>query len=267
MRASRGTAAVVAAIVVLGSLAACSPAASPEADEQPFAEPAVVEVADAPEQVVMAPGITVATGTLQSADGRSSGQVTVVSADDGDFDLVIDDFVSPISAISVNFATEPFTEARYCEVTQVIYGFGDVQPAPRITMSMDFGGSVPLDDPSFFDTLLLVVNESDAPRTGCFYPVFASADLVWTMPDLRPDIQPIDSGPTGGAMGTVETDGDRLLRYTVAPGDVMAEVAARFGITVADIFWLSPTRRPNSEDPVAYAFEVFNLDKAARAVS
>ena len=258
---------ISAALVVLGSLAACAP--SSRVDQ---AVPVSVAADDpaptpAPTPVVLDAGVTVATGELHSTDSLSSGHVTVVSSGDGYFDLVIDDFSSPITSIGVNMATEPFSEELYCEVTQVIYGFGNVEPASRIVMPMDFGGFELMDDPSFFDTLLLVINEADAPRTGCFYPVFASTDLVWTMPDVRPDIQVVDSGPTGGATGAVDMDGDRPVSYSVAPGDVMEEIAGRFGISVADIFWLSPTRRPNQQDPQAYAYEVLNLDKAARATS
>ena len=258
---------ISAALVVLGTLAACAP--PDRVDEVVPESAAAAETAptEAPSPVVLDAGVIVATGELRSADSLSSGRVSVVSSGDGWFDLVIDGFSSPVTAISVSLATEPFSEELYCEVTQVIYGFGDVDPASRIVMPMDFGSFELMHDPSFFDTLLLVNKDADAPRTGCFYPVLASADLTWTMPDVRPDIRVVDSGSTGGATGTVELDGDRPLSYSVAPGDVMEEIAGRFGITVADIFWLSPTRRPNQQDPQAYAFEVLNLDKAARATS
>ena len=52
-------------------------------------------------------------------------------------------------------------------------------------------------------------------------------------------------------------------RYEVAGGDVLAEIAARFGISVADLFYLNPARGKGQE-PVVYAGEVFNLDKDGR---
>jgi hypothetical protein len=265
MRIGRDMAGIAAALAVLCSLAACTPTVSSGGTERASAVPAAATVDAAPTSrpLTLEPGLTVATGQLQSADGLSSGRVSVVSAPDGEFDLVIDDFASPVTSISLNVTTEPFTEAGYCAAAQVVWVLEPPQAAPRIVARIGLGDEQIMDDPSFLDTVLLTVNEADAPRTGCFYPVFASTDLVWTMPDLRPDIVVADSGPTGGAMGEVEMHGDRVGSYTVAPGDLLPEIAARFGITVDDLLYLSPGRMPGTAG-MAYVDEVFTLDKATR---
>lgn len=264
MRARGVTAGFGAGLVVLGLLTSCSPAVSHSPVERSSRTDAVAEVGSRPQPITLEPGIVVATGELQSLDGLSSGHVTVVSADAGEFDLVIDDFVSPVTDLVVNVTSEPFTEAGYCAQTQIIYGLTITQPAPRLVARIGEGDYRLLDDPSFLDTLLLTVNDADAPRTGCFYSVFASTELDWTMPDLRPDIVVSDSGYTGGATGLVEMHGERIGSYTVASGDVMAEVAARFGLSVADLRYLNPGRLTDGDPSLAFVDEELNLDTAAR---
>lgn len=264
MRVERGTAGIGAALVVLGLLTACTPAAPAAPVERASVSPAVASVDEEPQPVVLDPGTVVATGELKSLDGLSSGHVSVVSAADGEFDLVIDDFVSPITNLVVNVTSEPFTEAGYCAQTQIIYVLNTTQPAPRLVARIGEGDYQLMDDPSFLDTVLLTVNEADAPRTGCFYSVFASTELDWTMPDLRPDLVVADTGYTGGATGLVEMHGERIGSYTVAAGDVFAEIAARFDITVDDLLYLNPGRIADGDPALAFVDEVFNLDTETR---
>jgi len=267
MRARHGMAAIGAALVVLASLAACSP---PEGvDERvdqtvPPAAAAAAEPVAAPQPVTLDPGLVVATGELRSEDSLSSGRVSIVSADNGGFELVIDDFASPVSNLAVNVTTDPFTEAGYCAAAQIVYVLGTPVAAPRIVVPVGIGDLGPLADPSFLDTVLLTVNDNNAPKTGCFYPVFASTEIDWTMPDIRPDIRVADSGYTGGATGLVQMHGDRIGSYTVAAGDVLPEIAARFGLSVEDLLYLSPGRIADGDPSLAFADEVLNLDTSTR---
>ena len=259
MRAVRSAIRVGAALVVLGALASCT-AAPPAATEAPT--PALTTTAEpGPQPIVLDAGVTVATGTLASADGLTSGSAGVVSRGDGGFDLVIDGFSSPVTSLVVNLTSDPFDEQTYCEVSQVIWVLGTPTAAPRMVLPIGLGSDPTADDPSYLDTVLLTVNDADAPKTGCFYPVFASTELVWTMPDLRPDLVVTDSGSTGGATGLVDVRDGVPVGYTVAPGDVMAEIAARLGITVSDLEFLDPVRM---KGPTAQTGEVLNLDKDAR---
>ncbi|WP_227497358.1 LysM peptidoglycan-binding domain-containing protein [Planctomonas psychrotolerans] len=75
----------------------------------------------------------------------------------------------------------------------------------------------------------------------------------------------IDAGSGGGANGQVVTDeAGRPVAYTVAPGDLLAEVAGRFGMYSDDLFHLNPARSPSPEDPVLYVGEALNLDLRKR---
>ena len=83
------------------------------------------------------------------------------------------------------------------------------------------------------------------------------------MPDLRPDLTVVDNGATGGAMGPVAQNSDGPATYEVVDGDVLDEIAARFGITVLDLFYLNPAR-DKGQQRLAFVGELFNLDKARR---
>lgn len=210
-------------------------------------------------------GTVVATGALSSVDGLTTGAVSVVAASAGRFDLKIDGFASPYAGEAVlNFSALPFDEERYCDNGFVIYQVGVVRLAPSVLVDMSFDGTLSRGNPDFVDTVLLTSNDPAAERTGCYYPVIATAPLEWSMPDLRPDIVVTDSGTAGGAGGTASTVDGEPTAYTVAPGDVLAEIAKRFGITETDLFYLNPGRAPAPHDPMAYTGEVLNLDKSAR---
>jgi len=210
-------------------------------------------------------GTVVATGALTSLDGLTTGAVSVVAASVGRFDVKIDGFTSPYSGEAVlNFSALPFDEERYCDNGFVIYQVGVVRLAPSVLADMSFDGTLSRGNPDFIDTMLLTSNDPAAERTGCFYPVIATAALDWSMPDLRPDIVVSDGGSAGGAGGTATLAGGVPTAYTVAPGDVLDEIAKRFGITVTELFYLNPGRAPTPQDPMAYTGEVLNLDKSAR---
>lgn len=216
------------------------------------------------EPVVLEAGTVVATGSLTSVDGLTTGDVAVTAVGSGEFGLVISNYSSPVHADTIaDLSAKPFTEEAYCANGFMTLSLGNLTLGPTITSDINFT-EITLGNPDFLDTLVLTLNDGNAPRTGCFYPVVASAPLTWTMPDLRPDIRVFDNGSTGGATGDVTTERGIPVSYRVASGDVMAEIAARFGISVADVFYLNPAREPASQDPVAYTSEVLNLDKAGR---
>ena len=56
----------------------------------------------------------------------------------------------------------------------------------------------------------------------------------------------------------------RPVAYTVAPKDLLPEVAGRFGITPEDAFYLNPARAGSPEDPMLSVNEVLNLNLRAR---
>lgn len=214
--------------------------------------------------VVLDAGTVVATGGLTSTDSLTTGEVTITADGDGQFDYSISNLVTPVTdVVNINLTVEPFTEEAYCDGGFPIFVMDQMQLAPAMTMSDTHWEELTLGNPDFLDTLVLTSNDATSPKTGCFYPVIASAPLTWTMPDLRPDLTVVDSGATGGAMGPVAQADGEPVSYEVVAGDVLAEIAARLGITVADLFYLNPGR-DKGQQPEAFAGEVFNLSKSAR---
>jgi hypothetical protein len=209
-------------------------------------------------------GTVVATGELVSVDNLTSGDVSIVAVAGGEFQLEVDNFVSPPGTdLIANLSAEPFTEAAYCDGGFMMLMLNDFSPATSVSTDIPFG-EITLGNPDFLDSLVITLNDPDAPRTGCFYSVLATAEVNWTMPDLRPDLAVKDSGPTGGASGPV-TEGDHGIgSYEVVDGgDVLDEIAARFGISVLDLMYLNPAR-DKGQQRLAFAGEIFNLDKAGR---
>ena len=216
----------------------------------------------APAALHLDEGTVVATGELVSVDGLTTGDVSIVAAPAGEFRLEIDEFVSPPGTdLIANLSAEPFTEAAYCDGGFMMLVLEHFTSTPSVTSAINFG-EITLGNPDFLDTLVVTLN-AITPRTGCFYPVVATAQLAWTMPDLRPDLTVVDSGATGGATGPVAQISDGPATYEVVDGDVLDEIAARFGITVLDLFYLNPAR-DKGQQRLAFVGELFNLDKARR---
>jgi hypothetical protein len=247
-------------LVAVALLAGCTTV--PASSTEPTARPATSKESK-PEPVTLEEGTVVATGRFTSVDGLTTGDVAITADDEGGFTVEISRFASPVTGeLILNSSTEPFTEEAYCAEGFSTYVQGNLTPAPEMTIDLGFD-ELTSGDPSYLDTLILTLNAAE-PRTGCFSPVVALAPLTWTMPDLRPDIRVVDRGETGGASGWVTVDGDRPLSYTVAPDDLLPEIAARFGVSVDDLLYLNPTRSTPGLTRKAYVDEVFNLDRAAR---
>jgi hypothetical protein len=119
-------------------------------------------------------------------------------------------------------------------------------------------------DPTFLRTVLVKLYDPEAFADGCYVPVLSSAVLSWTLPDMRPGLVVVDSGKTGGATGEVTIVDGEPVSYTVAPNDMATEVAARFGITVDDLFYLNPVRTTFIKYPLLQLGEVLNISKSHR---
>lgn len=129
---------------------------------------------------------------------------------------------------------------------------------PPFNQAFDIGSV-----PRVRDATFLVSVSTLGPYDGSCYgqPVLSTASINWTMQPLYPDITVTDSGETGGAKGFVTFEGDVPVSYTVNQGDVLAEIAARLGLTSDELLWLNP-RRP---DPTtAYKDETLNLSPFRR---
>ena len=265
---------VSAAVMVMVMVAGCS-SASPEdpapAPSQSSSSP-TREATSAPSAEASSPpaelvvGDAVATGTLVSPDNSLTGNVTVVVAAGGTFTLDFDSVTTTRddSQMSPSLSARPFDEASYCdEPFQMLnYGNVDVTSNPSVLVWSD---AINGENPSYLDDVVITQgNPGDTDPRSCYYPVVASAVLTWTLPDPRPDLLAVDSGETGGANGLAQTSNDILASYTVVDNDDIFEIAARFGLTIEDIFYLNPARLPNPELPLVQPGDVLNLSTITR---
>ena len=246
------------AVVVLAGCTVVPPVA-PQTSTAPTTRPVAARPA------ALAAGPVVATGTFGAPDGQTTGDIVITANGSSQFDYVVSNVVSPLTGqLSVEFSPVSFTDQAYCEAIGFpIYSLSQFQLAPAGTANPPNTGKLDFQNPDFFDTALLTSTDGSIPKTGCYYPVVATAELAWTLPDPRPDLVVVDGGATGGATGKVTESGGQPASYEVKPDDVLGEIAARFGITVSDLFYLNPVRDKGVQ-PLAYAGEVFNLLKSER---
>ena len=124
-------------------------------------------------------------------------------------------------------------------------------------------------DPSHLGTL--VTYSAAAP--GQDVPVEIAADKVlavttvrWSVPARQTNVHPKDAGTRANATGpvTATTASGAPKTYTVAPDDLIGDVAARFGITVRDLVWLNEGVQVFGEDQHLYEGTSLNLDPLGR---
>ncbi|CAN5614815.1 hypothetical protein BH10ACT7_BH10ACT7_26010 [soil metagenome] len=242
---------VVAAVLLTG----CSAAPTPTPEPTPSATPVAATFPDIPA------GTVVATGTFE---GSTTGTVELVVTDGGMYEVRLTDLVTDVAApYSLLLSPYALTDDRTC-LDIFAFDLGDPTlngPGPFPIGPFEAWGY----DPSFLDGAVLgKFIESDAAENDCLRTIVARAPFTWDFPDLRPDLTVVDSGPAVGAMGDVELEDGEPASYTVAPEDILGEIAARFGITVDDLFYLNPGRLPSPLDPIAYADEALNLSRDNR---
>lgn len=203
-------------------------------------------------------GTIVATGRLVG-DDRVAGDVDVRVTGKGTFELRLLGFRSAAEEdLELRVSPNVVAPGETCTTSIMNRSYGTLPAEAEQAFELPRG------DPSFLDTVIIAHHDPVAVENGCYVSVVASAILDWTIPDMRPGLVVVDSGKTGGATGDVALLDGSPLAYTVASGDLAAEVAARFGITVSDLFYLNPIRIARVRHPLLEAGEVLNLSKAHR---
>lgn len=218
---------------------------------------------------VIAPGTTAATGAFVDTSAVT-GSVSIRVNDTGIFELVVTDLVVPdSSAVQFTLTADALSPDEQCLDSDWRFGLGQAEQGhdPSVPLVFPIGGSdgIGQGDLSFIREVVVTRAASGgAPDKACPIPLLSHAPLVWSIPDLRPGLEVVDSGPVTGAMGTVTLAGAEPATYTVAQGDTLAAVADRFGIALDDLFYLNPRRSPNPEDSHAFTGEVLNLSRTNR---
>ncbi len=116
-------------------------------------------------------------------------------------------------------------------------------PTDPLILPLSFGRG----DPTFISEIALTTFKQADGSSDCINQVVARAPLVWTFGPLRPYLDTlVDGGTRSGAGGEVVIDATgRPVAYTVAPNDLLLEVAGRFGITpTTRSTSIPPARRP-----------------------
>ena len=179
--------------------------------------------------------------------------------------LSIDDLVTPTAvAVQAMIAVHLLPADPTCFDSGFRIGYGIFTGGSGTSDSGDL--SILSGDPSGIDQVVLVTIPAEpfTAEMSCLATVVARADIDWTFPPLRGYLDLVDSGATGGARGDAETIDGRPAAYTVAPGDLIEEVAARFGISVDDLFYLNNSRQPNAQQQTLRVGERLNLLLADR---
>lgn len=124
-------------------------------------------------------------------------------------------------------------------------------------------------DPSHLGTLVVssaATPGQDVPVEIAAGKVLAVSTVRWSVPARQTNVHPKDTGTRANAAGTVAgtTAAGAPAAYTVAPDDLIGDVAARFGITVRDLVWLNEGVQVFGQDQHLYEGTTLNLDPLGR---
>ncbi|NUU08180.1 LysM domain-containing protein [Leifsonia sp. C5G2] len=92
--------------------------------------------------------------------------------------------------------------------------------------------------------------------------VLAVTSVHWSVPARQTNVHPVDGGarPLAGGDVTATTASGAPKSYRVGHGDLPADVADRFGITLQDLKWLNPGSGAFDPEGNLYEDAVLNLD-------
>ena len=209
-------------------------------------------------------GTVVASGDVASPKGSIHFHYAMVATGSDTFVAQYSGFTStvpvPISVTLLTAAPRVGDGLSY-------HGIGDHQLGGPTTTAAP-GSSVALNSagpPSYLGTL---VTYSSAPSTDGVpvelgpNKVLAVTAVHWAIPLRQTNVHPVDGGTREYASGTVtaKTASGAPRRYLVASGDITSVVAARFGISVADLIWLNAHLEVFGDQQYLYEGTTLNLD-------
>ena len=244
---------IAALLVVLAGCTALAPSTS--------SDDGTVNPQSTATQPVEIPDGVIATGSLVAVTGEALGEVRIVK-DGYDYRFEVPEFVTLTNErpMTLALSDSPFEPAECGDANIWQIGIGDEVTLEQGLAATTFASG----DWSFFTSVVVVGHLDPVGGPGsveCVQPILATAPLTWDQPVVRPWVDPIDSGTTSGADGTV----DGTL-YTTAPGDSWDAIAERFGISGSDLEWLNPIRTPGSPK-TAYEDQLLNLNPDDRGDS
>jgi hypothetical protein len=252
-------AAVVASAAMLSGVALTLGGCSLVSDRDPAGHTRAAQPAPSAKPAATT-SVTVATGTLTSADHATSGSVKIEKTD-GLFSMTVSNFTTSHSGQVLLLLNEP--ETSVCELTPYAWIGPEAAPESILTALLP-SGPPGWTDPSNFVALTIAQNDP-AGTEGCDLKGIATAPLTWTLANPRPTLRPTDFGARSGARGIVTSASGIPASYLVAVDDTYADIAARFGISIDDLEYLNPDRAQGDyAHPTAISGTRLNLDPAKR---
>ena len=248
--------------------ASASPTATATATPDPaLSHPATAEPASTPQPsptVRPVPaGTVVAQGSVASPKGSIHFHYRMVANGDNTYSAQYSGFTStvpvPVSVTLIDIPPKVGDGLTY-------HGVGDHQlGGPTTTAAPASSASLGSEDqPSYLGTLVTyssAISSDGIPIELGPNKVLAVDSVSWNIPVRQSNVHPVDGGPRTYAAGKVTaTTAGAPKSYLIAPGDVMAVVAQRFGISVKDLIWLNANLQVFGDQQYLYQGTTMNLD-------
>ena len=241
-----------------------SPTSVPSSGSQPPAAPSAPP-APAPFITPVPAGTVVAQGDVASPKGSIHFHYRMVSNGDDTYSAQYSGFTDtapiPISVTLLDIPPRVGDGLTY-------HGVGDhVLGGPTSTAAAPSSANIGT-APSYLVALVTYSSVADADGVPVELgpgKVLAVDTVHWSVPARQTNVHPVDGGarPLAGGDVTATTASGAPKSYRVGHGDLPAEVADRFGITLQDLKWLNPGSGAFDADGNLFEDAVLNLDPEA----
>jgi hypothetical protein len=218
----------------------------------------------APTIVPIPAGTVVASGDVASPKGSIHFHYAMVANGNNTFSAQYSGFTS---TVPVPISVTLLAAAPHVGDGITYHGVGDHQLGGPTTTAAP-GSSALLNSagpPAYLGTLVTYSSATSAngiPVELGPNKVLAVNTVNWAIPSRQTNVHPADGGTREYASGTVtgKTATGAPRRYLVAPGDITAVVAQRFGISVEDLIWLNANLEVFGDQQYLYEGTTLNLD-------
>jgi hypothetical protein len=209
-------------------------------------------------------GTVVASGDVASPKGSIHFHYAMIANGDNTFSAQYSGFTStvpvPIAVTLLDIAPKVGDGLTYLGVGDHELGGPTSVAAVTSTAALNAVGP-----PSYLSALVTyssVTSATGVPVELGPNKVLAVNSVRWSIPARQTNVHPADGGTRTFAAGTVtaRTATGAPKGYLVAPGDLTADVAQRFGISVADLIWLNANLQVFGSEQYLYEGTTLNLD-------
>ncbi|MFJ3383491.1 MULTISPECIES: LysM peptidoglycan-binding domain-containing protein [unclassified Curtobacterium] len=235
----------------------------------PTAEPTQASL-PAPTITAIPAGTVVAQGDVASPKGSIHFHYRVVAGSNDRFVVEYSGFTStlpvPVSATFLEDAPQVGDGLTHLGPGDDQLGGPTTSAPAAVAVPMDSAGY----DPSWLGALVTyssaTTDDASLPIEIANGKVLAVNPVRWSVPARTTNVHPVDHGAAANASGSVsaKSAAGAPASYVVAPDDLIADVAARFGISVETLIWLNPSMRVYGNLQYLYEGTTLNLDPVRR---